>query len=120
MTRPLSMDIRERAMARLEAGESTRAAADALQVAVSSVVKWSQRKRTTGSVAPAKIGGNRKPVLGDVDRAYVRARMAAEAHVTLRGLQAELAERGTRASYGAIWNFVHAEGLSFKKNIRRR
>lgn len=120
MTRPLSMDIRERAMARLDAGGSTRSAAGALQVAVSSVVKWSQRKRTTGSVAPAKMGGNRKPVLGAEDRAYIRARMAAEAHVTLRGLQAELAARGVKASYGAIWNFVHAEGLSFKKNIRRR
>ena len=120
MTRPLSMDIRERAMARLEAGESTRAAADALRVAVSSVVKWSQRKRATGSVAPARMGGNRRPVLGSDDRGYIHTRMAAEAHVTLRALQAELAERGTRASYGAIWNFVHAEGLSFKKNIRRR
>ena len=120
MTRPLSMDIRERAMARLAAGESTRTTAAALQVAVSSVVKWSQRRRATGSVAPARMGGNRRPVLDDGDRAFVRARMAAEAHVTLRGLQAELAQRGTRASYGAIWNFVRAEGLSFKKNIRRR
>lgn len=120
MTKPLSMDIRERAMARLEAGGSTRSAAGALQVAVSSVVKWSQRKRATGSVAPAKLGGNRKPVLDPEDRAWIRARMAAEAHVTLKGLQAELTERGIRASYGAIWNFVHAEGLSFKKNIRRR
>jgi len=115
MTKPLSMDIRECAMRRLEAGEITRSAASALQVAVSSVVKWSQRQRATGSVAPAKMGGNRKPVLVVEDRTYIRARMAAEAHVTLRGLQAELAERGTRASYGAIRNFVHAEGLSFKK-----
>ncbi len=52
----------------------------------------------------------------DVDWAGVRAHMAAEAHVTQRGLQAELAERGTRASYGAIWNFVHPEGLNFKKS----
>ena len=57
MTRPLSMDIRERAMARLDAGETVRAIAEALSVAPSSVVKWSERRRETGSVAPGKIGG---------------------------------------------------------------
>ena len=29
---------------------------------------------------------------------------------------AELAERGTKVDYRTIWNFVHGEGLSFKKN----
>jgi len=114
------MDIRRRAMARLAAGESVRAAAAALDVAVSSVVKWSQRQRATGSCAPAKLGGNNPPVLTKRDRAFIRQRVAGEAHVTLRGLQTELAGRGTKASYGAIWNFVHGEGLTFKKNIRRR
>ena len=41
MTKPLFLDIRERAMARLEAGETVRAVADALSIAPSSVVKWS-------------------------------------------------------------------------------
>ena len=34
---------------------------------------------------------------------------------TLRGLQAELAERGVNVDYRTVWNFVHAEGLNFKK-----
>ena len=38
MTKPLSMDIRDRAMARLDAGETVRDVADALSVAPSSVV----------------------------------------------------------------------------------
>jgi putative transposase len=41
-------------------------------------------------------------------------------HVTLWAIRAELAARGTKASYGAIWTFVHAEGLTFKKNRHRR
>jgi len=120
MAGPLSMDLRKRAMARLARGESTRTVAAALGVAVSSVVKWSQRQRATGSCAPAKMGGNYPPVLKEVDRAFIRERLAGEPHLALRALQAELAARGTKASYGAIWNFVHADGLSFKKNIRRR
>lgn len=120
MTRPLSMDIRERAMAKLAVGQSVRAVAEALDVAVSSVVKWSQRQRATGSCAPARMGGNNPPVLKEKDREFIRRRLAGEAHARLRGLQAELAARGTKASYGAIWNFVHAEGLTFKKNRHRR
>lgn len=120
MTRALSMDLRERAMARLEKGETCRQVAAALQVGVSSVVKWSQRKRATGSCAP-KSPPVRKPYrLMEKERAYIRVRLKAEPHATLRTIQAELAERGTKVSYGAIWNFVHADGLSFKKNRHRR
>lgn len=119
MAGPLSMDIRRRAMARLDAGEGSWTVAAALGIAPSTVVKWSHRRRDTGSVAPAKMGGNRPPVLKEKDRAFIRKRLANEPHTPLRALQAELAERGTEASYGAIWDFVHAEGLTFKKNIRR-
>ena len=34
---------------------------------------------------------------------------------TLRGLVAELAERGLKVDYRSVWKFVHAEKLSFKK-----
>ena len=43
------------------------------------------------------------------------ARLAEQPSLPLCALQAELAARGVRVSYGALWNFVHAEGLSFKK-----
>jgi putative transposase len=119
MAGPLSMDLRERAMARLDAGESSWAVAAALGIAPSTVVKWSHRRRDTGSVAPAKMGGNNPPVLKPKDRAFIRRRLAGEPHTPLRQLQAELETRGTKASYGAIWDFVHAEGLTFKKNIHR-
>jgi transposase len=120
MAGPLSMDLRERAMARLDAGESSWTVAAALGIAPSTVVKWSHRLRDTGSVAPAKMGGNRPPVLKPKDRAFIRRRLKAEPHTPLRTLQAELEARGTKASYGAIWDFVHAEWLTFKKNIDRR
>ena len=54
------MDLRERAMVRLEKGESVRRVAEALDVAPSSVVKWSQRLQVTGifsSSRPAAPGG---------------------------------------------------------------
>ncbi len=54
MTQPLSLDLRERVVASILAGESCRSVAERFGVAVSSVAKWSQRQRATGSVGPDK------------------------------------------------------------------
>ncbi|MGE4063133.1 MAG: helix-turn-helix domain-containing protein, partial [Rhodospirillaceae bacterium] len=45
MGSPCSLDLRKRVVARVEAGDSCRAVAARFGVSVSSVVKWSQRKR---------------------------------------------------------------------------
>ena len=58
MTKPLSLIIPVRAMARLAAGETVREAAAALSVAPSSLVKWSQRRRATRNATPGKIDGH--------------------------------------------------------------
>jgi putative transposase len=115
MTRPLSMDLRTRAMARLAAGESVRAVAVALSISPSSVVKWSQRLRTTGSAAPGRIGGYAPSKIVGAHREWLDERVRKEAF-TLRGLVVELAERGLQVDYRTVWKFIHREGLSFKKN----
>jgi putative transposase len=112
MARPLSMDLRERAIARLEAGESVRAVARALSVSPSSVVKWWGRYRRTGSVAPGKMGGHVPPKIAGAQRDWLVERTRS-APFTLRGL---VAERGLTVDYRTVWKFAHAEGLSFKKN----
>ena len=63
MVRPYSNDLRKRVVAAVSKGESCRAVALQFGVAVSSVVKWSQRYRSTGSFEPGKMGGHRKSVL---------------------------------------------------------
>jgi transposase len=83
------------------------------------VVKWSQRKRSTGSAAARPMGGARRRVLAG-ERAWLLARIAAQPDLTLRGLLAELAERGVAVSYGAVWAFFAAEGISFKKKPARQ
>jgi hypothetical protein len=52
MTAPYSVDLRERARARKEAGETNREIAAALRISPSCVSKWTKRKRETGSLAP--------------------------------------------------------------------
>jgi transposase len=114
MARAYSLDLRERVIAAVNSGLSCRAVAATYDLSVSSVVKWSQRVRATGSAAPGKIGGHRPFLLAD-QRDFILARIAAEPHITLRGLQAELAERGCTVSFGTLWNFVRRAGLRFKK-----
>lgn len=115
MARPLSMDLRERAMMRLDEGESVREVAAALSVAPSSVVKWSQRRRATGSVRPGQMGGHVACKIRGEDAIWMRGRIASGVF-TLHGLVAELAEREVKVDYRTVWKFVHRTGFSFKKN----
>jgi len=88
-------------------------------VSVASVVKWSQRFRATGSAAAKKMGGWR-PLLLKNERDWLLARLAEKPDLTLRAVVAELAARGTPASYGAVWRFFHREGITFKKKPARQ
>jgi putative transposase len=119
MTRPLSNDLRERVVAAVGGGESCRAIAARFGVAVSSVVKWSQRYRATGSVAPGKMGGHRKRVL-EPHRGFITQRISQTPHLTLHRLKDELAAHGVSVSHNAVWMFLRREGLRFKKNTVRR
>lgn len=118
MTAPLSNDLRERVVAAVVAGESCRSVASRFGVAVSSAVKWAQRYRATGSVAPGKMGGHRKRVL-DPHRDFIIERINQTPHLTLHGLKDELAARGVNVSHNAVWLFLRREGLRFKKNTVR-
>jgi transposase len=118
MTAPLSNDLRERVVAAIMAGESCRSVAARFGVAVSSAVKWSQRYRATGSMAPSKMGGHRKRVL-EPHRGFIIARINQTPHLTLHGLKDELAAREVKVSHNAVWLFLRREGLRFKKNAAR-
>lgn len=118
MTRPYSNDLRERVVVAVAAGESCRKVSVRYGVAVSTVVKWSQRYRRTGSVAPDKVGGHRRPVL-EPHRDFIAERLRQTPHLTLYGLKAEMAARGVTVSHNAVWQFLRREGLRFKKNAVR-
>jgi len=83
------------------------------------VVKWSQRFRAEGSPAARRMGGSRPYVLAG-ERDWLLKRLADQPDVTLRGLLAELAERGIKVSYYAVWHFFEHEGISFKKKPARQ
>lgn len=118
--RPYSDDLRERALARADAGETIREIAAALSISPSCVSKWRKRLRETGTVSPGQVGGHKPRVLAGETADWLRARMA-EGAFTTRGLVAEMAARGIRTDRRAVWVFLHGQGLSFKKKrVARR
>jgi putative transposase len=120
MAAPYSLDLRERVVAAVERdGMSRNQAAAHFGVAISTAVSWVKVFRQTGSLAPGQMGGHKSRKIAGDHRDWLIARCRA-ADFTLRGLVAELAERGLKVDYHSVWDFVHAEKLSFKKNAARQ
>lgn len=119
MGRAYSLDLRVRAVKLARSGQSCRAVARLLGLGESTVIRWARRERETGVVAARPVGGRRRfAVLHEQD--WLLARLSAKPDITLRALRAELAERGTRVSFDAVWRFAHQPRLSFKKNSARQ
>jgi transposase len=119
MVRAYSLDLRERVVGAVLAGQSCRAVSKTFEVSVASVVKWSQRFRATGSAVAKPMGGKRPFALAS-ECDWVLARIAEVPDITLRALAAELALRGVKVSNFAVWHFLKRQGLSFKKNTSRK
>ncbi len=115
MTRAYSMDLRERVTKAVASGLRVRTVALQFGVAPSTVVKWIKRLKTTGSAAPGKMGGHRRPIISGEAKTWLTERVAAKPDLTIRALHAELRERGVEVGHNAVWLCLRKEGLSFKK-----
>jgi len=115
MGKPYSIDLRERVVAAVRTGGmSCHQAAKHFGVGVNTAITWMRRLRETGSVAPGKMGGHKPKAISGEYRDWLLRRIQ-NGDFTLRGLVAELAERGLDVDYRSVWEFVHAEKLSYKK-----
>jgi transposase len=112
MGKPYSIDLRERLVAAvLTGGMSCNRAAKQFGVGISTAINWVNRQRETGSVAPGQMGGHKPKAISGEYRIWLLQRIK-DRDFTLRGLVAELAERGLKVDYRSVWEFVHAEKLS--------
>ena len=114
MGKPYSMDLRERVVAAVAGGMSRNRAAKQFGIGISTAINWVKRLGETGSVAPGKVGGYKPKAISGQHREWL-LRRTKEGDFTLRGLVGELAARGLKVDYRSVWEFVHAEKLSFKK-----
>ena len=84
-------------------------------MSASAATKLVRRMRETGSAAPAKIGGYRRPLLAGHED-LLRELTSAKPGITLAEIQAALRERGIAAgSLTTIWSTLRRLGLRHKK-----
>ena len=116
MPAPISLDLRLRIIGAVEQGSSIRAAARRFAVSPSAAIKLMQRVRATGSPAPARYGGHRRPLLAPYEADLERL-VEATPDITLAELQAELQRRfGIIAGLSTIHNTLRRLGLRHKKS----
>jgi putative transposase len=121
MGKPASLDLRERVIYAVEQeGMSRNRAAARFGVAPSSAIKWVARYRASGSAAPGKMGGHKPKSLRGEHAAWLIARCKEKAFTISQLVEELLAVRGLRVDRHSVWEFLHAEHLSFKKKSVRR
>lgn len=121
MPNPYPTALRERAVRAYETGTETYAAvADRFSIGLNTLLRWVQRARRTGSVAPTdKAGGWRSPVDLTLLEALVQERPDRTTDELTRAYnrQAPTARRVHRSS---ILRALQRTGYVFKKNDRDR
>jgi transposase len=116
MAVPLSQDLRRRLVEAVAQGSSARAAAARFEVSPAAAVRIVRQARETGSTAPGRIGGYRKPLLSDHE-ALLRELVGSRKGITLAEIKDELTARGIRpGALSTIWTTLRRLGLSHKKS----
>ena len=116
MPAPMSMDLRLRIVRAVEEGSSIRGAARRFAVSPSAAIKLMRRVRATGSAAPDRHGGHRRPRLEPYET-ELEALVAATPDITLAELRAQLARRfGVVAGLTTIHDTLRRLGLRHKKS----
>jgi transposase len=109
MGQPLSMDLRTRLLAAIDAGMSCRGAAARFGVAPSTAIRWQAQRRAAGSVASKHQGGDRRSRRVEARRKDILALWEARKDITLDELRVHLAGMGLAVtnSTGSVQNLSH-------------
>lgn len=118
MANALSLDLRRRVVAAVEAGASRRQTAVRFGVGISSAIRWVAQSRETGDLAPKRRGGRRPSRIdgyGDLIMAWIDA----EPDLTLPEIAAKLEEAtGYRPPPSVVHGFFKRRGVTRKKRRR--
>ena len=121
MTRPFSIDIRERLVLAVEGGFSRRSAAKRFGVAASTAIKWVDRWRRTGDVGPRPQGGDHRSHRIEAHADEILALIDEIADITLGEIAEHLDEvHRLTVAQSTVWRLLDRHGMTFKKNRARQ
>ena len=121
MGKPYSMDLRERIVAFMMAGQSCRAAARVFGVSASTAVRLAAAQRSQGHVKP-KPQGRAPGTVGKLaaHKAFLLEIVRAELDITLRELAGALLEvHGVKVQLSSLHRALRRAGTSYKKRADR-
>lgn len=120
MGKGYSMDLRARAVALVEEGESRREVARILGIGAATAIRWLERWETTGSVAALPGTGHCHSPL-EAHRQWLLDLVAREPDLTLEEIRVRLeSEKRQKVATSSVWRFYDRHDITFKKNIARR
>lgn len=121
MAEPLSEDLRKRLIAAVNSGATRQAVAERFGVVSSTVTKLVQRMKRTGTLDPAKQGGDRRSARIEAHADEILALVAASPDTTLEEIATHLKQaHGETFVVSTIWRCLDRHGVSFKKNGARQ
>lgn len=118
MATALSMDLRLRVLAAIEAGASCRQAAARFGISPASAIRWAQLQRRQGDVCPRPQGGDRRSQRTEVHAKVILKALETKRDSTLAELRAALAEQGISLGQTTLWRFFARHCITLKKRPR--
>ncbi len=120
MGKPLSMDLRSRALAAVDEGMSCRAAARRFGVAAVTVIRWHDQRRITGGYAAKAQGGDTRLRRIEAHAPTILALHEARRDITLDELRRELGQAGVAVAISKLHRFFARHGITRKKRPATR
>ena len=115
MGKPHPLELRERVVAHVEAGNTHHSAPSRFDVSVKFVNDMLKPKRETAALAPKRQGN---PGIGKLTphEDWLRAQVDAKGEITRDAMAARLqAERGVSVDPSSVWRLFQRLGLTHKK-----
>ena len=120
MAKGYSKDLRERAVAIVEDGESAREAARLLNIGAATAIRWIDRWTSTGTVEAKPGTGHSKSPLKAHER-WLLDLVSKEPDLTLDEIRVRLRrEKKLGVATSSVWRFYERHEITFKKNSARR
>ncbi len=121
MTKPLSIDIRERVISAVDGGMSRRSAATRFGIAASTAIKWVAQWRRTGHVRPRPQGGNKRSQPIEAHAGEILTLVKQTPDITLGEIAGHLdAAHGLKVAQSTVWRLLDRRDMTFKKNRARQ
>ena len=121
MTKPLSIDLRNRLISAVEGGMSRRSAAERFGVAASTAIKWVDQWRRTGDVRPRPQGGDKRSQRIEAHAEEILSLIEEAPDITLAEIALHLeGAHGLKVAQSTVWRLLDRRALTFKKNRARQ